>query len=177
MRQTGGRSFGATSTKSSPTSRARRSASSTGMIPNCAPSSPITRTGEMRICSLTRVVIFWSAGRFEKRSIAICKPFPNRNSVRRSCVPFRRPRLLGFIPKLPEGSVACSRPNNLFGGRKRRPSKWDCPQGKPLVSAVTRPGVNKTFSSFSRPKRPCFALEGKQGMKLVVGASLLVPAG
>ena len=54
IRQTGGFSFGATSTRSRPASRARLSASSVGMIPSCSPSPAITRIGVIRICSLIR---------------------------------------------------------------------------------------------------------------------------
>src|SRR5262249_28136554 len=51
--QTGGRSLGATSTRSSPASRAASRALLVGMTPSMAPSALMTRTGEMRICSLT----------------------------------------------------------------------------------------------------------------------------
>src|SRR5271157_1078704 len=51
--QTGGRSLGATSTKSMPASRATSRALLVGMTPSIAPSALMTRTGEMRICSLT----------------------------------------------------------------------------------------------------------------------------
>src|SRR6266545_878857 len=51
---TGGRAIGATSTRSSPRSSAAASASSTAITPNCSPPGPITRTGLMRICRLTR---------------------------------------------------------------------------------------------------------------------------
>ncbi len=54
IRQTGGFSLGATSTRSSPASRARFSASSVGMMPNWPPSAEITRIGVIRICSLMR---------------------------------------------------------------------------------------------------------------------------
>ena len=54
IRQTGGFSFGATSTRSRPASRARFSASSVGMIPSCSPSPAITRIGVIRICSFMR---------------------------------------------------------------------------------------------------------------------------
>lgn len=51
---TGGRSLGATSTKSRPEVRAVDNASSVGRIPSWAPSALITRIGEIRICSLMR---------------------------------------------------------------------------------------------------------------------------
>src|SRR5271157_2792848 len=51
--QTGGRSLGATSTRSMPASRAASRALLVGMTPSIAPSALMTRTGEMRICSLT----------------------------------------------------------------------------------------------------------------------------
>jgi len=35
---------------------------STGRIPSCSPPGPMTRTGEMRICSLIRVVILSAMG-------------------------------------------------------------------------------------------------------------------
>jgi len=54
IRQTGGFSFGATSTRSRPASRARFRASSVAMMPNWAPSAPITRIGVIRIWSLMR---------------------------------------------------------------------------------------------------------------------------
>lgn len=54
IRQTGGFSLGATSTKSSPASRARDNASSVGIMPSWAPSAEITRIGVIRICSLIR---------------------------------------------------------------------------------------------------------------------------
>src|ERR1043165_4488321 len=54
MRQTGGSALGATSTKSKPCSRARRTASRVSMTPNCSPSSPMTRTSGTRILSLMR---------------------------------------------------------------------------------------------------------------------------
>jgi hypothetical protein len=53
IRQTGGFSLGATSTKSKPTLRARSMASEVIRIPNCSPFSEMTRTGDTRICSLT----------------------------------------------------------------------------------------------------------------------------
>ena len=52
--QTGGRSLGATSTKSRPAVRASDNASSVGIIPSWAPSALMTRIGEIRICSLMR---------------------------------------------------------------------------------------------------------------------------
>src|SRR3989338_6520411 len=54
IRQTGGSFCGATSTRSSPRSRASLTASIGVMIPSCAPSSPITRTCALRIRSLIR---------------------------------------------------------------------------------------------------------------------------
>ena len=51
--QTGGRSLGATSTRSMPASRAASRALPVGMTPSMAPSALMTRTGEMRICSFT----------------------------------------------------------------------------------------------------------------------------
>jgi len=54
MRQTGGRAVGATSTRSSPASRAWRRASAVETTPTCSSFSLIRRTGEMRICSLWR---------------------------------------------------------------------------------------------------------------------------
>ena len=50
----GGRSLGATSTRSNPASRATPSACSVGIMPSCSPSAEMTRTGVMRICSFTR---------------------------------------------------------------------------------------------------------------------------
>src|SRR5271165_4223236 len=50
---TGGRSLGATSTRSRPASREASRALLVGMTPSMAPSALITRTGEMRICSFT----------------------------------------------------------------------------------------------------------------------------
>src|SRR5262249_17687163 len=50
---TGGRSLGATSTRSSPASRAASRALLVGMTPSIAPSAGMARTGEMRICSFT----------------------------------------------------------------------------------------------------------------------------
>ena len=52
--QTGGRSLAATSTRSSPASRAVSSALPVGMTPSIAPSALMTRTGLIRICSLIR---------------------------------------------------------------------------------------------------------------------------
>ena len=53
--QTGGRSLGATSTRSRPASRAASRALLVGMTPSMTPSALMTRTGEMRICSLTLI--------------------------------------------------------------------------------------------------------------------------
>src|SRR6476620_10674842 len=52
--QTGGRSVGATSTRSRLASRARSIAWAVGMMPYCSPAAPITRMGLMRIWSLMR---------------------------------------------------------------------------------------------------------------------------
>src|SRR5918992_4180165 len=54
-RQTGGIAFGATSTRSSPRSRAIWSASNVGMTPTCSPFSSISRTSRIRMRSLMRV--------------------------------------------------------------------------------------------------------------------------
>jgi hypothetical protein len=54
MRQTGGRAVGATSTRSSPSSRARRSASAVDVEPIFSSFSSIRKIGDMRICSLWR---------------------------------------------------------------------------------------------------------------------------
>jgi len=51
---TGGREFGATSTRSSSASRARRSASSTRTTPTCSPAGPTSRTSGTRMRSLVR---------------------------------------------------------------------------------------------------------------------------
>src|SRR5690606_2109652 len=56
IRTTGGRAFGATSTRSRPWLSAAASASSTGMMPSCAPSALMTRTGLIRICRFTRTL-------------------------------------------------------------------------------------------------------------------------
>jgi hypothetical protein len=52
MRQTGGRAFGATSTRSSPASRALRSASAVLTCPIFCSSASIRKIGEILICSL-----------------------------------------------------------------------------------------------------------------------------
>jgi hypothetical protein len=52
--QTGGRAVGATSTRSSPASRANRSASLVEVLPTFSSLSLIRKIGEMRICSLWR---------------------------------------------------------------------------------------------------------------------------
>ena len=57
IRQTGGFSFGATSTRSSPAPRALSSASSVEMTPSCSPSSDTTLMGEIRIWSFTLVLV------------------------------------------------------------------------------------------------------------------------
>src|SRR5688572_29117406 len=54
MRQTGGIALGETSTRSSPFSSARRSASCVGSTPSWLPSSPTTRTSGTRMRRLTR---------------------------------------------------------------------------------------------------------------------------
>src|SRR5690606_5739967 len=54
IRTTGGRAFGATSTRSRPWLSATASASSTDMMPSWTPSAPMTRTGLIRICRFTR---------------------------------------------------------------------------------------------------------------------------
>src|SRR5947209_19512380 len=51
---TGGRAIGATSTRSSPASRARRCASAVGVGPTLLSCSSIRKTGEIMICSLWR---------------------------------------------------------------------------------------------------------------------------
>src|ERR1700694_1459319 len=57
MRQTGGLAVGATSTRSSNCSWARRNASSTGTMPACEPSASTSRTSRTLILSLIRVVL------------------------------------------------------------------------------------------------------------------------
>jgi len=52
--QTGGRAWGATSTRSRSASAASRSASSTRTIPTCSPLGPTSRTSGTRIRSLMR---------------------------------------------------------------------------------------------------------------------------
>jgi hypothetical protein len=52
MRQTGGRALGATSTRSSPASRALRSASAVLTCPIFCSSASIRKIGEILICSL-----------------------------------------------------------------------------------------------------------------------------
>src|SRR2546430_2329337 len=54
IRQTGGRAVGATSTRSSPSSRALRSASAVEVEPILFSFSSMRKIGEMRICSLWR---------------------------------------------------------------------------------------------------------------------------
>jgi hypothetical protein len=54
IRQTGGRAFGATSTRSSPASRALRSASAVLVEPIFCSCSSIRKIGEILICSLCR---------------------------------------------------------------------------------------------------------------------------
>ena len=54
MRHTGGAALPATSTRSRPCSSAMASASSSDLIPICAPSGPTRRTCSESICSLTR---------------------------------------------------------------------------------------------------------------------------
>src|SRR4051794_28559114 len=54
IRQTGGRAWGATSTRSRPASRAMRSASAVETMPTCSSLSLTSRIGEIRICSLWR---------------------------------------------------------------------------------------------------------------------------
>jgi hypothetical protein len=54
MRHTGGRAVGATSTRSSPSSRALRSASAVEVEPILFSFSSMRKIGEMRICSLWR---------------------------------------------------------------------------------------------------------------------------
>src|SRR5262245_9653267 len=51
---TGGRSLAATSTRSSPASRAISSACDVGTMPWASPSAPIRRMGLIRICSFIR---------------------------------------------------------------------------------------------------------------------------
>src|SRR5438132_9235941 len=55
--QTGGRAVGATSTRSRPASRARRSASLVGVGPIFTSLSSMRKTGEIRICSLWRKLV------------------------------------------------------------------------------------------------------------------------
>ena len=54
IRQTGGLAIGATSTRSRSSSRARRSASGTALIPSWSPSGPMRRTSRARMRSLIR---------------------------------------------------------------------------------------------------------------------------
>jgi hypothetical protein len=55
--QTGGRALGATSTRSSPSSRARRWASAVEVGPILLSSWSIRKTGEILICSLWRKLV------------------------------------------------------------------------------------------------------------------------
>src|SRR6266567_4504697 len=55
--QTGGRALGATSTRSSPSSRARRRASAVDVEPILLSSWSIRKTGEILICSLWRKLV------------------------------------------------------------------------------------------------------------------------
>jgi hypothetical protein len=55
--QTGGRALGATSTRSSPSSRARRRASAVEVEPILLSSWSIRKTGEILICSLWRKLV------------------------------------------------------------------------------------------------------------------------
>jgi hypothetical protein len=54
IRQTGGRAVGATSTRSKPSSRERRSASAVDVEPTLFSFSSIRKIGEILICSLWR---------------------------------------------------------------------------------------------------------------------------
>src|SRR5260221_268698 len=55
--QTGGRALGATSTRSRPSSRARRKASPVDVEPTLLSSWSIRKTGEILICSLWRKLV------------------------------------------------------------------------------------------------------------------------
>src|ERR1700733_10074206 len=57
IRQTGGRAVGATSTRSSPASRAWRSASAVETLPTFSSLSLIRKMGEILICSLLRKLV------------------------------------------------------------------------------------------------------------------------
>ena len=68
---TGGLAFGATSTRSSPASSARRSASSTRTTPTCSPPGPTRRTSGTRIRSLMRVSLM--SGSFHRILMRVTK--------------------------------------------------------------------------------------------------------
>jgi hypothetical protein len=91
---TGGRAIGATSTRSSSASRARRRASSMRTMPTCSPAGPTSRTSETRIRSLIR------------GSVLICPPV--------GCRWFDQPGGTGSVRGDPnyEGSPRMRRPRN-----------------------------------------------------------------
>ncbi len=104
--QTGGRSLGATSTRSSPASRAASRALPVGMTPSITPSALITRTGEMRICSLTRMPR--STGAF--RSLRSLGPMASSSGT------WVWGRAAGGRP---DGAPRAGRPRNDRGARHR----------------------------------------------------------
>src|SRR5579871_2684180 len=83
IRQTGGRAVGATSTRSSPASRAIRKASAVETMPTCSSLSFIKRIGEILICSLWRkfVEIAWFS------YVETIKNRGLRNLAATSCLP------------------------------------------------------------------------------------------
>src|SRR5262245_24206322 len=106
---TGGRAIGATSTRSNPRSCAAASASSTGITPSCSPPGPITRTGLMRICRLTRTRFsrsFVDSGRTsfrkmkkgtpEYRMSQHCRRAPGGDAAGRGLGPGHTARLCGL---------------------------------------------------------------------------------
>jgi hypothetical protein len=157
IRQTGGRASAATSTKSMPASLALVKASRTGITPNCSPSTPMTRTGEILICSLIRLFRLLVGGivkpstrmewdewlRHDPETRGPCGPSalqPNtpvgpwqtasgdRNGAR------RRRSFYSFYHEKP----ILRKTRFFFSGLRRRPAPANAPSQRPQPTVLTR---------------------------------------
>lgn len=117
--QTGGSPLGATSTRSSPASLARRLASSTSTTPTGLSFSSIRRTGEIRIRSLMRSRLPVSRGWGRERPLAMGRAFRwgNRRSVARRRAGPSCGCYVGLNGKRSRSTAGSGRTNDIPAGR------------------------------------------------------------
>src|ERR671920_1466373 len=137
---TGGRAMGATSTRSSSESWARRSASPIGTMPTCSPSGPTRRTSGTRIRSLIRGSVMASPLLLHGEGLAPAPDADMREAPRATARGAHSPRATS------PGARAHRGPGRWPGSAIRDLDALTAPGGSGLL-LVERPGAGPLSGS------------------------------